>query len=344
MKKFIAVFCALAFVAGCGGSSGKVLVKINGDKITEGDLSFLAEINPRLKAQIDNPAGQRKILDNLVEQDLFYQEALKQGINRDPKVKAKIDLYRRIIVAQSLLDAETEKAAKKYYDDNQGEFQKLKISDIMIKFATPEEIKKAKKGDKLRSEQEALKLADEVKARLDKGEDFAKVASEVSDDTSTKMRGGDLGLVSKADKRLEARGMAPVLEKAFELKVGESSGPIKTDKGYHIVTVTRGLELEPFAEAKEGILFKMRNQTKDELLARLKKESKIVYTEDEKKKAETKAAAPAAPQEEVKPPQSEPSPQPPAQNQDTMKAISDAIKAAQQKGAPPKPAETQKKK
>lgn len=299
MKKWMALslITAVAFIYACGSaSSGKVLVEINGDEITEGDLQFLGEINPRIQAQIDTPAGQKRILDNLVEQEIMYQEAVREGINRDPKVKAKVDLYRRVIIAQSLVEAETDKMAKKYYDEHQDDYKKLKMSHIMVKFATPEEIKKAKKGDKPLTEQEALKKAEELKAKIDKGEAFEKVAQESSDDAATKARGGDMGLVSKDDKRVEARGFGPLLAKAVDLKVGEVAGPIKTDKGYHLIVVTRGLELEPFEEAKQAILFKVRGDVRNDLLARLKKDAKIVYPEEEKAKAEAEAK-----QQEAKP-------------------------------------------
>lgn len=300
MKKLVLALtvAAMALAWGCGGpSSGKVLVEINGDKITDGDIKFLGEINPRIQAQIDNPMGQKRILDNLVEQELMYQEAVKEGINRDAKVKAKVDLYRRVIIAQSLVEAETDKMAKKYYDEHADEFKKLKLSHIMVKFATPDEIKKAKKGEKLMTEPEALKKAEELKAQIDKGEAFDKVAQASSDDAATKARGGDLGLVSKDDKRLEARGFGPLLAKAYELKVGEVAGPIKTDKGYHLIVVTRGLEVEPFEEAKQAILFKVRGDVRNELLARLKKDAKIVYPEEEKAKAEAAKKGETAPTE-----------------------------------------------
>lgn len=290
-----AALVALIALAGCGGSisSGKVLVDINGDEITEGDLNFLGDVNPRLKAQISNPAGQKRILENLVEQELLFQQAVKEGLNRDPKVKAKIDLYRKVIIAQSLVDSEIEKAAKKYYDSNPEEFKKLKLSHIMVKYASPEEMKNAKKNpkEKLHSEEEALKIANELKAKIDKGEAFDKVASEGSEDVATKSRSGDLGLVSKNDNRLTSRGMGPVVEKAFEMKVGEVAGPIKTSKGYHIITVTRGVEPESFDEAKEALMFKVRGDARNDLMAKLKKESKIAYPEDEKMKEEAKKSA-----------------------------------------------------
>lgn len=307
MKKLLIGVCVVAFaltIAACGGgvstSSGKTLVTVNGVKITEGDLNFLGKINPRIEAQLANPAGKKRILDNLVEQELLYQEAEREGVNRDPEVRAKADLYRRVIVAQSLLEKEADVAAKKYYDEHSEEFQKLKLSQIMIRYQNPTDKAPPKnaKAPKVRTEAEALKFANEVKARLDKGEAFDAVAKETSDDVATKGRGGDMGPVSKNDPRFTQRGYGPLVEKAFEMKVGEISGPIKTEKGYHIITVTAAPELEAFDKAKNEILMKMRGEQRNELLARLKKDGKVTYSEEfEPKPAEQKpgegGAAPA---------------------------------------------------
>ena len=284
MKRMvIAVACIAVFgsmVVNCGGGlttpSGKTLVSVNGKKITEGDVEFLGNVNPRIKAQLATPSGKKRILENLVEQELLYQEAVKKGINRDPEVRAKAELYRRVIVAQSLLDKELEQASNKFYEENPGEFKKLKMSQIMIRYGN----KKGKKAKGMHSEKEALKIATEVKARLDKGEDFATVATEVSEDMATKRRGGDMGLVAKGDRRFEARGYGPLVEKAYEIKVGEIAGPVKTEKGYHLITVTRGVELETFDDAKPGIAFKQKGKLKNETLARLKKEGSVTYADE----------------------------------------------------------------
>lgn len=316
MKKYLSLLIvALVFIAACGKSSGKTLVEINGDKITEGDLKFLGEINPRLQPQLSDPTGQKRILESLVEYELLYQEALKQGLQRDSKIKAKLELSRRVLIAQSLVEDEADKIVKKYYDEHAEEFKKLKFSHIMIKFATPEEIKKAKKGEKVRTEEEALQAANEIKAKLDSGEDFSKLANEYSDDATNKTRGGDLGLVSKGDKRMEGRGLASLVDKAFEMKVGETTGPIKTDKGYHIITLTRGIEVEPFNEAKRALLFKMGNETKQGLIDRLKKNSKIVYLEEEKAKAAAKKTSPQKEAEKTAPQTIAPDSQPVAPDQ-----------------------------
>ena len=95
----------------------------------------------------------------------------------------------------------------------------------------------------------ALKTAQEIKKRLDAGEDFGKIAKEESEDPESAARGGDLGYV--------VRGVAPPeLEKAaFSLGVGETSAPILTDNGYNIVRVTekRAAEKPEYERFKEEL-------------------------------------------------------------------------------------------
>jgi len=71
----------------------------------------------------------------------------------------------------------------------------------------------------------------EVIARLNKGEDFAKVALEVSTDTGSAASGGDLGWFGKGAMVAECE------QAAFALKPGEISQPVKSQFGYHIIQV-----------------------------------------------------------------------------------------------------------
>lgn len=264
---------AFVFVScGSGGAgSGKTLAKVGGEKITEGDLDMLSNINPRLKAQLSTDLGKKKILDNLVEQELLYVASKQAGMDKDPNVKDKIDIYRRVIISQAYLDKKLEEAARNYYDEHKGEFEKLQLSHILIGF------KQGEKDTTKRTEKEAIELANKIKERITGGEDFSEVAKEVSDDQMTKKRGGDLGFASKDEPRLARRGLGPILEKAFTMGVGTVEGPIKAEDGYHIIKVTKGADLQPFDAVQQQILFKIRAGAKNEILGELKTKYKVEY-------------------------------------------------------------------
>ena len=73
--------------------------------------------------------------------------------------------------------------------------------------------------------------ADAVEARLKAGEDFAKVAAEVSTDTGSKVKGGDLGWFAKGAM------VAEFEQAAFSMTVGQISAPVKSQFGFHIIQV-----------------------------------------------------------------------------------------------------------
>lgn len=306
MKKIVSLMVVIAMVAlvSCGGK-GKTLVSINGKNITESDLEFIGTINPKIKAQLSTPFGKKQILDTIVEQELLYQAAIKKGLQREPQVKDTLEFYKKAIIGRSYAEYYMKKSAKEYYDGHKDEFEKMQLAHIEIKFAPPKDPKadknkKApppKKEQITRSKDAALKLANEIKARLDKGEEFAKVAKEVSEDSASKNNGGDLGKTAKSEPRLERRGFGPLLEKAFTIKVGEIAGPIESKEGFHIITVTKGAELQTYEEVEQSIVMKVQNEEKNKLMEELKKDAKVVFPEDAKKKKEreTRKAAQSAP-------------------------------------------------
>ena len=73
-------------------------------------------------------------------------------------------------------------------------------------------------------------LADEIKKKIDDGEEFSKLAEEFSECPSKK-RGGDLGWFGKGAM------VRPFEVAAFSADEGEIVGPIKTEFGYHIIYV-----------------------------------------------------------------------------------------------------------
>ncbi len=117
---------------------------------------------------------------------------------------------------------------------------------------------------------ETYNRAVEVLKRVKGGEDFAKVASEVSQDPGSATKGGDLGFF---DRR---RMVQPFDSVAFTLKVGEISDLVRTPFGWHVIKVTEIKEYEPFEKQKESLRgdFKRGPMFKQEYNKYLEKERK----------------------------------------------------------------------
>lgn len=85
-----------------------------------------------------------------------------------------------------------------------------------------------------------------LKARLDKGADFATLAKESSSDTGSAQQGGDLGCVGKGK-------FVPEFEEAlFSLPIGQVSDPIQTQFGFHLILV-RERRTPTYEEAKTDV-------------------------------------------------------------------------------------------
>lgn len=114
----------------------------------------------------------------------------------------------------------------------------------------------------VKTEEEAKRVLD----RLAAGEDWSKIAAEVSQDTSNKDRGGDLGWFGKGE-------MSQAFEEAaFALtEIGQISQPVQTEYGWHIIQLL-GREVRPMsADRRQQLL----NQKYQEWLDAKKTELKV---------------------------------------------------------------------
>ena len=160
-----------------------------------------------------------------------YEAAVQQNGEEVIRNMVKLDLLRQKAAMKDI--KVTEEEMKKYYDEYK---PKVKASHILV---------------------DDEKTAKEIKAKLDKGEDFAKLAKEHSKDPGSAENGGDLGWFGpgKMVKEFE--------DAAYALKVGEISQPVKSDFGYHIIKLTDKEEKKSFEDMKEEIEFELKKQKLD---------------------------------------------------------------------------------
>lgn len=140
-------------------------------------------------------------------------------------------------IAAFLKSEENMKKAQSYYNAHSSEYQEqeqVRASHILLKF---------KAGDAA-GEKAALAKAEELKAKALKGDDFAKLATENTEDLGSKTKGGDLGFFGRG-------AMVPEFEMAaFGAKAGEIVGPVKSNFGYHIIKVSEKKEAKKFSFAE----------------------------------------------------------------------------------------------
>lgn len=263
----------------------KILATVNGVNITSADFDREVRALPEyIRGMADTPQGKKEMIDTLVMRELILQQAAKEGLDKGPEIEEKLaDLKKRIIVDTFLKkkvenDAKiSDEELKKFYEQNKEKFkagEQVRASHILVK-----------------SEQEAK----DILAQLKQGAKFEDLAKAKSVDTSAS-KGGDLGWFGKGN-------MVPAFEKAaFGLKEGELSGIVKSEFGYHIIKLTgkRPAGTRSFEEAKDQIRAALmpskQQQVFMQLKEDLKKGAKIELKEAASSDAQTKPAAPAAPE------------------------------------------------
>ena len=160
-----------------------------------------------------------------------FNDALEQSGLTKKDIETEIINYLKIV---KLLESEvdiTEEEMKTYFEENKdsyNELEQVEASHILV---------------------ENEETANKVKEKLEVGEDFAELAKEYSTDTSNAENGGKLGYFSKGTMVEEFENVA------FFMKVGEIRDPVKTDYGYHIISVTDKKEAKEanFEDHKEEI-------------------------------------------------------------------------------------------
>ena len=143
----------------------------------------------------------------------------------------------------------TDARIKDFYEQNQEQFkipQKVEARHILIKVAQDAEEEKVN---------EALKRAQDIFDMAQKGQDFEELAKQYSEGP-TKDNGGYLGVFEKQSM------VKPFADKAFSMKAGDISEPVKTMFGWHIIKVVAKFDasVQTMAMASETIKKELEQQ------------------------------------------------------------------------------------
>jgi peptidyl-prolyl cis-trans isomerase C len=286
MKKVLVLLCLVFLLLGCGKKEegGKVLATIDGEKITLEEFNKeLDRIPANMKMLVLTQSGKQSFLDRYIVKRLLMEEAKKENIEKDKEFQNRLSDIREQLLIESLLKKKvmtninpSEEQLKEYYEKNKEKFktgQEVDTRQILVK---------------------TEKEAKEIRAKLDKGEDFADLAKRFSIDPSAKSTGGAIGFHAKGTLLPEYEAVA------FKLtKVGQISPPVKTQLGYHIIQL-QGIKppaYTPYEEVKEFIKQRIVQESQNDVLekyvADLKAKAKITINA-ELLKGEAEKGGPAA--------------------------------------------------
>jgi peptidyl-prolyl cis-trans isomerase C len=267
----------MALFALAGAARADVLAKVDGVEITDEDVKVaLEDLGPTLPQQVQGPQREAYVLDYLIDLKLVAKKADQDKMGVGPDVVRRMAYYHDKVLMEELLgktakEAATDDAMKKVYDD-------------AAKAQKPEEEIHAR-HILVPTEDEAKDVLKRVKG----GEDFAKVADEVSKDPGSK--GGDLGWFTK-DRMVPEFAAA-----AFKLEKGQISDPVKSQFGWHIIKLEdkRTKEFPPFDQVKDQVSTYVAQKSQTDLILQLRQGAKIERTAPPPTEAAPTAPAPATP-------------------------------------------------
>ena len=230
---------------------------------------------------------------------VIAERGRKEGLDREERGRIQILVVRSQALAGAYL-SELRKDAEKlvsaveinrYYQDHPDDFAEIRVRHILISTQIDEEPadediareSKDRKDNKPVVKQQALTKEEARKKsqllldRVRKGEDFAKLAEQNSDDPGSTANGGEYGFFGRGKMVTEFENAA------FALKPGEVSDLVETQFGFHIIKVEeRRTAPSPVADrnVRQQIIDKLTQGKLETLIAEIVEKSPVVVPED----------------------------------------------------------------
>ncbi len=286
MKRFIfAAAAAVAISVAAGAQSvpkpATIVATVNGEKITLADLDAAWNaLSPEVKANYERSGGRITYLETYIKRKLVVQEAIKNNLADQPDVAAQLRRAREEVLFDAYVKKQvtprivTDAEVRDYWEKNQAEFmrpERLKARHIIATPSNQQVVNTS--GDNAVTDEQAL---EKIKALAQQfqiagagnqtvtPQQFADLAVKFSEDGSA-TTGGDLGWFERGK-------MVPEFEEAaFGLAVGETSGVVKTQFGYHVIYLEKRTPagVTPLEEVADSIRQKLLRTRADQVMAAL---------------------------------------------------------------------------
>lgn len=229
-------------------SAPVVIIEAEGVSITTLDLEAeLSKAPPDVKASLmQQSEALAQLASNLLMRRVLAKQAEVAGLAKTPLNQSVVQLWKDRVLSDIQLarldqinrpsDMVLEQRARDVYRAETKRFainEEVKASHILILSTTEN------------AEAKAAEVLEELKA----GKNFEELAKAHSQDPGSGAKGGDLGFFGRGRMVKEFEDIA------FQLKVGELSGVVKSQFGYHIIKVTERKEpgKQPFEEVRDTL-------------------------------------------------------------------------------------------
>lgn len=203
------------------GFDASTAAVVNGEPIFISDVELEAVAQGRIEpgeAFGPDHTEYQMVLDQLIDQRLLAQEAVRRGLDQTPQAQRRLETARERLLGNFLMESlvaneVTEDAIDRMYDE-QVKLQQLddevRIRHILV---------------------DSEESANEVLQKARNGEDFTALAFEYSKDTRTRLDGGSFGWVSPNEM------IDPFPSVIADTPAGEMSEPFESEQGWHILKV-----------------------------------------------------------------------------------------------------------
>lgn len=224
MKKNHYIMLILLLLSACKVAEKEAdsvpLFQVGDMPVSREDFIYVYEKNNYNNKDLSDKEEIRNYLDLYINFKLKIKEAEELGLSKSEAFKEELDGYKKQLAKPYLTESQvTDQLVEEAYERLKQEIRAAHILISVSPEAAPEDTLKA------------YKRIQDIRERVQKGEDFTKLAEQYSEDPSAKTNGGDLGYFSALQM------VYPFEEAAYSTQVGQVSEPVRTRFGYHILKV-----------------------------------------------------------------------------------------------------------
>ncbi|MFC1694442.1 peptidylprolyl isomerase [Candidatus Latescibacterota bacterium] len=243
-------------------------VSVDNSFLTESEFKSLvpSEFYDKL-----TPEHKKAIMNEWINEELLYQEALRLGIDRETEIARMLEKSKRDFISNELLERELatvelpgEDQLKQYFEEHNDYFM-LQSNEYQVRYALLDNYK------------DAMKFWNNVK----NGASFSELAKTESKDPSSKS-GGELGIVN--EESIEPAIWSALVNTYEKLGLRKISDTFPVIDGFGLIIIDKIYEkgsVKPFEAVRDQLMdfyiAEESEKAKNDLLEKLKSHSEITY-------------------------------------------------------------------